>query len=101
MSILDTDTSEERADKAIIDWMMGPMKIEDPSIIRFLGHFDSLPLPTTDMIRCIAMTNETEIHIAIQTNGGEMRWMKLAEPPIYQGPTLYNPLNIHNNEPLR
>lgn len=83
MSILDTDTSEERADKAIIDWMMEPMKIEDPSIIRFLGHFDSLPLPTTDMIGCIALTNQTEIYIDIQTNGGEMIWMKLAEPPTY------------------
>lgn len=95
MSILDTDTSEERADKAIIDWLVGPVKIEDPSIIRFLGAFGTLPKLTTDMLGGIALTNETETYIAIQTNGGEMRWMKLAEPPIYQGPTLYNPLNIH------
>lgn len=95
MSILDTDTSEERADKAIIDWLVGPVKIQDASLIKFLGHFDSLPTPTIDMIGCIVMTNETEIYLAIQTNGGEMRWMRLEEPPIHQGPMFYNPLNIH------
>ena len=93
MSILDTDTIEERSDKAIIDWLMGPMKLEDPSIIRFLGSFDSLPTPTADMLGGIALTNTTETYMAIQTNGGEMRWMRLAEPPTYQGPILYNPLN--------
>lgn len=94
MSILDTDTSEERADKAIIDWLVGPVKIQDTSLIKFLGHFDSLPTPTIDMIGCIVMTNETEIYLAIQTNGGEMRWMRLEESPIHQGPMFYNPLNI-------
>ena len=93
MSILDTDTIEERSDKAIIDWMMGPMKLEDPSIIRFLGSFDSLPKLTADMLGGIALTNETEAYMAIQTNGGELRWMGLVEPPTYQGPILYNPLN--------
>ena len=93
MSILDTDTSKERADKAIIDWMMGPMKIEDPTIIRFLGSFDTLPKPTTDMLGGIALINRTEAYIAIQTNNGELRWMRLTEPPTYQNPILYNPLN--------
>lgn len=93
MSILDTDTSEERADKAIIDWMMGPMKIEDPSIIKFLGSFDTLPQPTTDMLGSIALTNETQAYMVIQTNGGELRWMCLAEPPTYE-PT-YEPLLIN------
>lgn len=90
MSILDTDTSEERADRAIIDWMMGPMKIEDPSIIRFLGSFDALPQPTTDMLGGIALTNETKAYMAIQTNGGAMGWMRLSEPPTY-----YEPLSIN------
>lgn len=82
MSILDTDTIEERVDKALIDWMMGPMKLEDPSIIRFLGSFDSLPPPTIDMLGGIAITNKTEAYMAIQTNGGELRWMCLAEPRL-------------------
>ena len=94
MSLLDTDTSEERADKAIIDWMMGPMKIEDPSIIRFLGTFDTLPKLTADMLGGIAIANKTEAYMAIQTNGGELRWMCLAEPPTYEDPILYNPLNV-------
>lgn len=83
MSILDTDTIEERSDKAVMDWLMGPMKIEDPSIIKFLGSFNTLPQPTTDMLGGIALTNETETYMAIQTNGGGMRWMRLSEPPTY------------------
>lgn len=95
MSLLDTDTSEERADKAIMDWLIGPVKIEDPSIIRFLGAFDTLPKLTIDMLGGIALTNETETYMAIQTNGGQMKWMRLGEIPTYQGPILYNPLNIY------
>ena len=95
MSLLDTDTSEERADKAIMDWLMGPAQIEDPSIIRFLGAFDTLPKLTTDMLGGIALTNKTETYIAIQTNGGQMKWMRFGESKICQGPILYNPLNIY------
>lgn len=90
MSILDTDTIEERSDKAVIDWMMGPVKIEDPSIIRFLGSFDTLPELTVDILGSVVMTNETETYMAIQTNGGGMRWMRLSEPPTY-----YEPLSIN------
>ena len=92
MSLLDTDTLEERSDKAAIEWLMGPMKLEDASIIRFLGSFDSLPTPTIDMLGGIALNNETVAYMAIQTNGGDMRWMRLAEPPTYEIP-MYNPLN--------
>ena len=94
MSLLDTDTIEERVDKALIDWLMSPMKLEDTSIIRFLGSFDSLPTPTIDMLGGIALTNETQAYMAIQTNGGELRWMRLTEPPTYEGPILYNTLNV-------
>jgi hypothetical protein len=90
MSILDTDTIEERSDKAVMDWLMGPMKIEDPTIIRFLGAFETLPKLTADMLGGIALTNETETYMAIQTNGGGMRWMRLSEPPTY-----YEPLSIN------
>lgn len=90
MSILDTDTIEERSDKAVIDWLMGPMKMEDPSIIKFLGAFETLPKLTIDMLGGIALTNTTETYMAIQTNGGEMRWMRLAEPPTYEPLSVYD-----------
>ena len=90
MSILDTDTIEERSDKTVIDWLMSPMKMEDPSIIRFLGAFETLPELTADMLGGIALTNTTETYMVIQTNGGEMRWMRLTEPPTYEPLSVYD-----------